>query len=84
MTAVDVHFRAGDLTHAIVNRGCRDQNVVDLSERLDYVRRLADVNKPGQEDKPTRVRRMAARRRKTLVVCQYCHHEIHRPRDGLA
>ena len=37
MTAVDVHFLAGDLTHAIVKRGCRDQDIIDLSERLDYV-----------------------------------------------
>jgi len=37
MTAVDVHFLAGDLTHAIVKRGCRDQDVIELSERLDYV-----------------------------------------------
>ena len=37
ITSVDAHFLASDLTHAIVKRGCRDQDVIDLSERLDYV-----------------------------------------------
>lgn len=37
MTAVDVRWLASDLTHAIVKRGCRDQDVIELSERLDYV-----------------------------------------------
>ena len=42
MTAVDVHFLACDLTHAIVKQGCRDQDVIDLSERLDYVDQSGD------------------------------------------
>ena len=37
MTSVDVHLLAADLTHAIVKQGCRDQDVIELSERLDYV-----------------------------------------------
>ena len=41
-TATDVHFLAGDLTHAIVKRGCRDQDIIDLSERLDYVDDTSD------------------------------------------
>jgi len=42
MTAVDVHWLAADLTHAIVKQGCRDQDVIDLSERLDYVDESGD------------------------------------------
>ena len=41
-TATDIHFLAGDLTHAIVKHGCRDQDVIDLSERLDYVDQSGD------------------------------------------
>ena len=37
MSGADVHLLAGDLTHAIVKRGCRDQDVIDLSERFDYI-----------------------------------------------
>jgi hypothetical protein len=36
-TATDVHFLAGDLNHAIVKRGCRDADIIDLSARFDYV-----------------------------------------------
>lgn len=32
-----LHWLASDLTHAIVKKGCRDELVFDLSERLDYV-----------------------------------------------
>ena len=42
MTSVDVRWLASDLTHAIVKRGCRDQDVIDLSERLDYVEQTGD------------------------------------------
>jgi group II intron reverse transcriptase/maturase len=49
---------------------------------VQHIRKLADRNKPGQAAKPWWVRMMAARRRKTLVVCRECHHDIHavRPR----
>jgi hypothetical protein len=36
-TGTDIHFLAGDLTHAIVKRGCRDHDIFDLSERMDYI-----------------------------------------------
>lgn len=36
-TASAVHFLASDLTHAIVKRGCRDADIIALSERFDYV-----------------------------------------------
>ena len=42
MTSVDVNWLASDLTHAIVKRGCRDQDIMDLSERLDYVHDTGD------------------------------------------
>ena len=44
ITRVDVDYLASDLTHAIVKHGCRDQDVIDLSERLDY----ADQSGDGQ------------------------------------
>ena len=50
MTAVDVHWLASDLTHAIVKRGCRDQDVIELSERLDYVDDSGDGSLDGWYD----------------------------------
>jgi hypothetical protein len=47
MTAVDVNWLASDLTHAIVKRGCRDQDIIDLSERLDYIDDTSDGSLDG-------------------------------------
>ena len=44
--------------------------------QVHHVRRLADLNRPGQPQ-PTWAQLMARRRRKTLVVCQACHDTIH-------
>jgi len=51
---------------------------------VHHIRRLADLRRHGR-NKPAWVERMAARRRKTLVVCQRCHHAIQYGRyDGPA
>lgn len=47
ITSVDVHWLASDLTHAIVKRSCRDQDAIDLSERLDYVDQSGDGSLNG-------------------------------------
>jgi len=44
---------------------------------VHHIRKLADLNKPGRREKPVWVKQMAARRRKTLIVCRKCHEEIH-------
>jgi len=44
---------------------------------VHHIRKLADLEKPGRREKPVWVKQMAARRRKTLVVCRKCHEEIH-------
>jgi hypothetical protein len=47
LSSVDVNWLASDLTHAIVKGGCRDQDVFDLSERLDYVDQTGDGSLDG-------------------------------------
>jgi hypothetical protein len=42
ITRTDLHWLASDLTHAIVKRGCRDADAIELSERLDYVEQSGD------------------------------------------
>src|SRR5215213_8122251 len=49
---------------------------------VHHVRRLADLDRPGRRERPLWVKRMAARRRKSLVVCNRCHQDIHRDRSG--
>jgi hypothetical protein len=44
---------------------------------VHHIRKLADLKKQGQVEKPLWVRVMAARRRKTLIVCRQCHQAIH-------
>jgi hypothetical protein len=51
----------------------------DSKEKVEvhHIRKLADLEKPGRREKPVWVKQMAAKRRKTLVVCRKCHAEIH-------
>ncbi|WP_220197481.1 reverse transcriptase domain-containing protein [Ktedonospora formicarum] len=44
---------------------------------VHHIRKLADLENKGGRETPRWKRRMAAMRRKTLVVCRTCHHEIH-------
>jgi len=44
--------------------------------QVHHIRKLADLEKGGKE-RPRWVKIMAARRRKTLVVCHLCHQAIH-------
>jgi len=52
-------------------------------ERIEvhHIRKLADLEKPGKKEKPPWMKQMAARRRKTLVVCRQCHEDIHAGRS---
>lgn len=45
--------------------------------RVHHIRHLRDLQRPGRREKPRWVQVMAARRRKTLVVCHPCHVAIH-------
>ena len=52
---------------------------------VHHIRKLADLESKGQANKPEWARVMSARRRKTLVVCQSCHNDVHYGRyDGPA
>ncbi|MFK0114218.1 reverse transcriptase domain-containing protein [Streptomyces sp. NPDC091217] len=44
---------------------------------VHHIRHLKDLHTRGRADAPAWVQRMAARRRKTLVVCRSCHEAIH-------
>ena len=46
--------------------------------QVHHVRKLCGLDQPGRREKPLWVKRMAARRRKTLVTCIPCHEEIYR------
>jgi group II intron reverse transcriptase/maturase len=44
---------------------------------VHHVRKLANLDLPGRKEKAFWAKRMAARQRKTLVVCRHCHQAIH-------
>jgi group II intron reverse transcriptase/maturase len=46
--------------------------------QVHHVRHLKDLHRPGKADKPLWARVMAARKRKTLVVCHKGHMDIHK------
>jgi hypothetical protein len=50
--------------------------------KVHHIQALKDLNSKGRKHQPEWVARMAARRRKTLLVCRGCHEDIHagRPR----
>ena len=48
---------------------------------VHHIRALRDLNVKGRRAKPVWVQIMAARRRKTLVVCRKCHMDIHHGRS---
>ena len=52
---------------------------------VHHIRKLADLEQKGKSECPDWMKKMAARRRKTLVVCLECHHKIQYGRyDGNA
>jgi len=61
---------------------CELCGTTDGPFEVHHVRKLSDLDRPGQREKPLWVKRMASRRRKTLVTCSRCHQDIHRDRSG--
>jgi group II intron reverse transcriptase/maturase len=45
--------------------------------QVHHVRALKDLQRPGRGAKPEWMQQMAARHRKTLIVCKRCHDAIH-------
>jgi group II intron reverse transcriptase/maturase len=51
--------------------------------QVHQIRKLADLDRPGQPEQPEWMTIMAKRRRKTLVVCATCHANIHQRPNAL-
>jgi hypothetical protein len=52
---------------------CKSSQKVEVH----HIRKLADLEVKGRKERPGWMKLMAARRRKTLVVCRSCHMKIH-------
>jgi group II intron reverse transcriptase/maturase len=71
--------RRKELVHRLLAARCELCGQAD-QVRVHQIRKLADLDKPGQPNPPEWVQVMTRRRRKTLVVCEACHASIHHGR----
>jgi group II intron reverse transcriptase/maturase len=68
--------KRNELIHRLVAECC-EICAARTNLEVHHVRKLADLNRPGQPDKPAWVQLMAKRQRKTLVICRRCHEDTH-------
>jgi group II intron reverse transcriptase/maturase len=68
--------RRNELIHRLLAGQC-EMCEGQVGLQVHHVRKLADLNKPGRRERPAWVHLMAMRKRKTLVVCERCHQDIH-------
>jgi group II intron reverse transcriptase/maturase len=71
--------RRKELIHRLLAGRCELCGRADQVQ-VHQIRKLSDLDKPGQPDQPEWMRFMAQRRRKTVVVCASCHANIHHGR----
>jgi hypothetical protein len=68
----------GELVRRMLTNQCEICESTD-NIQVHHVRKLADLQQRGQgrKEKPTWVKLMVSRQRKTLIVCHKCHTDIH-------
>jgi len=81
-------FKPGDKRSEVVQRLLAGKCELCEAEgpmQVHHIRKLADIDRAGRRPKAAWEKLMAARKRKTLVVCKACHDDIHAGRyDGQA
>jgi hypothetical protein len=74
-------FAPGNKRSEVVQRllagKCELCGVEGLPVEVHHIRKLANIDQPGRRPKAVWEKIMSARKRKTLVVCEECHDEIH-------
>jgi hypothetical protein len=71
-----------EVVDRLLNDTCEVCGAIGAVE-VHQIRKMADLKQKGRKEKPLWIQIMAARQRKTLVVCHECHMAIqhHRPRN---
>jgi len=71
--------RRTELEQRLLAQVCEQCGATYLTDRIEvhHIRALKDLKHYTGREQPLWVRIMAARRRKTLVVCRTCHMDIH-------
>jgi hypothetical protein len=67
-----------ELEKRLLAQVCEQCGVTHLTDKIEvhHIRALKDLNEYTGREKPLWVQKMAARRRKTLVLCRTCHMDI--------
>jgi group II intron reverse transcriptase/maturase len=82
--AIPIWSKRSEVVERLLAQECELCGAEDNIE-VHHIRKLTDLERQGQVDKRKWVQVMVARRRKSLVVCQRCHNDIHYGRyDGSA
>lgn len=68
-----------ELERRLLAQICEHCGATRLTETIQvhHIRALKDLNRYEGREKPSWVKIMAARRRKTLVLCRTCHQDLH-------
>jgi group II intron reverse transcriptase/maturase len=65
-----------ELEHRLLAQACEYCGATDHIQ-VHHIRALKDLKTYEGREKPAWVKIMAARQRKTLVLCRSCHHDVH-------
>ena len=71
-----IRFGRSEIIQRLLAEKCELCGSTDDIE-VHHIRKLTDLQVKGRKDKSLWVQNMAARRRKTLIVCRKCHMAIH-------
>jgi hypothetical protein len=68
-----------ELEKRLLAQVCEQCGATKRTDRIEvhHIRALKDLNQYTGREKPAWVKNMAARRRKTLVLCRTCHEDVH-------
>ncbi len=68
-----------ELERRLLAQVCEHCGATRMTETIEvhHIRALKDLNRYEGREKPQWVKIMAARRRKTLVLCRTCHQDLH-------
>jgi group II intron reverse transcriptase/maturase len=69
--------KRSEVVHRLLVGKCELCDAEDVPVEVHQIRKLADIDRPGRRPKASWQKLMIARRRKTLVVCEWCHNTIH-------
>jgi hypothetical protein len=68
--------KRSEVVQRLLTGRCELCGVEGVPMEVHHIRKLSDIDRPGRRPKANWEKWMAARQRKTLVVCKGCHYDI--------